>query len=135
MGIALGREVVGSMESMEGEEVELEPGGATGMEQMDVQAGGTGGTEEALAVAVRRYRELVASMPGLVPEMVRGDSIEEIDASAEIARRSYGEITRRIAEQYERDIPTGNPARSSGAAAYDNLKPEAKIALGLKRKG
>jgi hypothetical protein len=105
------------------------------MEQVGAEAGGTGGVDEALAVAVRRYRELVASMPGLVPEMVRGDSIEEIDASAEVARRSYGEITRRITEQYERDIPAGNPARSSGAGAYDNLKPEAKIALGLKRKG
>jgi hypothetical protein len=90
---------------------------------------------DALSAAVRRYRELVASMPGLVPEMVRGDTIEEIDASAELARRSYGDITRRIAEQYERDIPTGNPARSTSTAAYDNLKPEAKIALGLKRKG
>ena len=123
------------MEDRESEEAELGFGGATGMEQVDAEAGGGGGVEEALGVAVRRYRELVASMPGLVPEMVRGESIEEIDASAEVARRTYGEITRRIAEQYERDIPAGNPARSSGAAAYDNLKPEAKIALGLKRKG
>lgn len=121
-----------SMESMESEEVEMGLGDRAGQEQ---QGAHNGGPEDALAVAVRRYRELVTAMPGLVPEMVRGDTIEEIDASAELARRSYGEITRRIAEQYERDIPTGNPARSSGTAAYDNLKPEAKIALGLKRKG
>ena len=117
--------------SIESEEVELGPGDVSGVEGADAQSGGDG----ALAVAVRRYRELVASMPGLVPEMVQGDTIEQIDASAEIARRSYGEITRRIAEQYEREIPTGNPARSSSTAAYDTLKPEAKIALGLKRKG
>ena len=121
-----------SMESMESEEVELGLASGSGIEQPGAENGGTG---DALAVAVRRYREVVASMPGLVPELVQGSTIEEIDASAELARRSYGEITRRIAEQYERDIPTGNPARSSSTAAYDNLKPEAKIALGLKRKG
>lgn len=120
------------MESMESEEVELGLAGGSVIEQPDAENGGTG---DALALAVRRYREVVASMPGLVPEMVQGSTIEEIDSSAELARRSYGEITRRIAEQYERGIPTGNPARSSSTAAYDNLKPEAKIALGLKRKG
>ncbi|MDQ3703625.1 MAG: hypothetical protein M3437_00100 [Chloroflexota bacterium] len=120
---------------MESDDAELGPGDTGGGEQTGADSGGAGEPNDALAVAVRRYRELVASIPGLVPEMVRGQTIEEIDASAELARRSYGEITRRIAEQYERDIPTGNPARSSSTAAYDNLKPEAKIALGLKRKG
>ncbi len=120
---------------MESDEAELGPGDTGDGEQTGAGSGAAGEPGDALAVAVRRYRELVASMPGLVPEMVRGQTIEEIDASAELARRSYGEITRRIAEQYERDIPTGNPARSSSTAAYDNLKPEAKIALGLKRKG
>ena len=123
------------MESVESEEVELGLDDAGSGEQPGARSGASGEPSDALTVAVRRYRELVASMPGLVPEMVRGETIEEIDASAEVARRSYGEITRRIAEQYERDIPTGNPARSSNTAAYDNLKPEAKIALGLKRKG
>lgn len=122
------------MESMEREEVEPGNGDSAWVEEPGAQSGGAENTGDALLVAVRRYRELVASMPGLVPEMVRGDTIEEIDASAELARRSYGEITRRIAEQYERDIPTGNPSRSSSTAAYDNLKPEAKIALGLKTK-
>ncbi len=123
------------MDGLEGEEAGLGPGGAGGVGGAEGQKEEAGEGIDALSAAVRRYRELVASMPGLVPEMVRGDTIEEIDASAEVARRSYGEITRRIAEQYEREIPTGNPARSSGAAAYDNLKPEAKIALGLKKRG
>lgn len=123
------------MESMESDEAELGPGDTGSGEGAGSDSGAAGEPGDALAVAVRRYRELVASMPGLVPEMVRGQTIEEIDAAAELARRSYGEITRRIAEQYERDIPTGNPARSSSTEAYDNLKPEAKIALGLKRKG
>lgn len=118
---------------MNSEEAEMGFGEKQDVEQVEggpEARDGTGGG--ALAAAVGRYRELVASMPGLVPEMVRGETIEEVDASAEKARHAYGEITRRIAEKYERDVPTGNPSRSSNAAAYNNLKPEAKIALGLK---
>jgi hypothetical protein len=85
--------------------------------------------------AVVRYRELVASQPGLVPEMVRGETVEEIDASAMEARRAYSEISRRITEQFERAVPPGNPARSSADVGVERLKPESKIALGLKRIG
>ncbi len=90
---------------------------------------------EALAsMAVTRYRELVASGPGRVAEMVRGGTLEEIDASVEGARRAYEEISRRVAEQIERNVPAGNPARSGSAAGAEYLKPEAKIALGLRGK-
>jgi hypothetical protein len=65
--------------------------------------------------------------------MVRGETVEEIDASAAEARRAYGEISRRVAERYEREVPPGNPARSSMTLGVETLKPEAKIALGLKR--
>src|SRR5687768_7502938 len=92
-------------------------------------------TAEALAsAAVARYRELVASGPGLVADLVRGDSIEEIDASVEGARRAYDDISRRVTEQFERQVPTGNPARSGSTAGAEWLKPEAKIALGLRGK-
>ncbi len=105
-----------------------------GEEEAVESSGGGDGLEgnEALVVAVGRYRELVAGLPGLVPEMVRGSTVEEVDASAEAARHAYSEISRRITEQYERAVPTGNPPRSAGSAAYESLKPEAKIALGLR---
>lgn len=86
-----------------------------------------------LEAAVTRYRELVASQPGLVPGMVRGETIEEIDASVTEARRAYEEVSRRVAERYEREVPPGNPARSSADIGVETLKPEAKIALGLQR--
>jgi hypothetical protein len=82
--------------------------------------------------AVARYREMVAASPGLVADMVRGDNIDAIDASAEAARRAYSEISRQVAQSYERNVPTGNPARSDGTLGADALKPEAKIALGLR---
>ena len=90
--------------------------------------------EATASAAVARYRELVASGPDLVAEMVRGDTIEEIDASVEGARRAYDDISRRVAEQFERHLPTGNPARSGSAAGVEWLKPEAKIAMGLRGK-
>ena len=82
-----------------------------------------------------RYRETVAAQPGLVPGMVRGETVEEIDASASQARQAYAEISRRMAEQFERAVPTGNPPRSSADVGAETLKPEAKIALGLRRVG
>src|SRR5437762_7091496 len=87
----------------------------------------------ALAQAVDRYRELVASTQGLVPEMVQGHTIEEVDASAEVARQAYATISRQIAAQHETHVPIGNPARSSADLAAANLTPEAKIALGLNK--
>lgn len=88
---------------------------------------------EALAeAATARYRQVVAAQPGLVPELVRGGTPDEIDASVEEARRAYEEVSRRIATQHEREVPTGNLARSAHTLGAENLKPEAKIALGLR---
>jgi hypothetical protein len=91
--------------------------------------------EATAAGAVARYRELVASAPDLVPGMVQGATVEEIDASAEAARRAYAEISRSVAARYEADVLPGNPARSGSAPGADALPPEAKIALGLRKAG
>jgi hypothetical protein len=83
--------------------------------------------------ALARYRDLVSLGPGLVAGMVQGDTVEEIDRSAEAARQAYQQISRQVVEQYERQVPTGNPARSAGSVGAEGLSPEAKIALGLSR--
>jgi hypothetical protein len=88
--------------------------------------------EAQASAAVARYRELVAASPGLVAEMVRGSTIEEIDATAEAARQAYTTISRQITQQHEQAVSPGNPARSSSTAGAESLKPEAKIALGLR---
>src|SRR5688500_12934063 len=87
-----------------------------------------------VADVITRYRELAASAPDLVPELVRGETVEEIDASAAEARRAYAEISKRVAEQYwvGAAVPIGNPARSAQGTYAETLKPEAKIALGLR---
>jgi hypothetical protein len=90
---------------------------------------------EALAAqAVARYRDTIAATPHLIAEMVQGSTIEEIDASAEVARQAYADVSRRIAMQHEREVPAGNPARSGSTVGAEALKPEAKIALGLRRR-
>jgi len=109
----------------------VEEGQATGGEDVESRLAAA---EAAASAAVTRYRELVASGPGLVAEMVRGDTIEEIEASVEGARKAYDNISRRVAEQIERQLPAGNPARSGSTAGAEWLKPEAKIALGLRGK-
>lgn len=88
--------------------------------------------EAAAASAIAKYRELVSAGPGLVPAMVQGSTVEEIDASVEIARQAYSEISRRITEAREQQVPTGNPTRSASLAGAEALTPEAKIALGLR---
>lgn len=98
----------------------------------------SGGTPEqdlqasALDRAVARYREVLAAMPGLIPDMVVGATIEEVDASAERGRQAYEAISRRIVQAHESQVPPGNPPRSAGEAGIAMLKPEAKIALGLR---
>src|SRR5215203_1093578 len=87
---------------------------------------GAESSSDALAHAVGRYRELIAATPGLVAEMVRGDTIEEIDTSVESARRAYEAVSRHIAEQHEMRVSSGNPARSSADVAAAALRPEAK---------
>ncbi|HUP27057.1 MAG TPA: hypothetical protein VM409_01375 [Chloroflexia bacterium] len=110
----------------------MESGDMEGNEQQE--EGRVAAAQALAASAVARYRDLVASGPGIVPEMVGGETLEEIDASVEGARRAYEEISRRVTEQLEQRIPAGNPARSSTAAGAEWLKPEAKIALGLRGK-
>ena len=113
----------------------------TRLRRPDDGTGGAGGgnaedianSHQQLSAVLARYREMVAAQPNLVPGMVRGETVEEIDASATEARRAYGEISRRVAERYEHDVPAGNPTRSSADVGVETLKPEAKIALGLRR--
>ena len=83
--------------------------------------------------AITRYRDLLAASPNLIPDMVQGTTIEEIEASAEAARQAYTTISRQIAQTYERNIPAANPARSAQTPGAETLKPEAKIALGLQK--
>ena len=105
--------------------------GAPGTTQGDTQQDERLAAAEAQAnAAVGRYRELVAASPGLVAEMVRGSTIEEIDAAAEAARQAYAAISRQIAQEHEQTVSPGNPARSSSAAGAESLQTRSEDRAG-----
>ncbi len=87
--------------------------------------------KDALAGAVARYRAAVAaSAVGVPEELLRGETVDEIDTSLEQARR----IVSKVREQLERDaaaksVPTGAPPRTPPDMSA--LSPAEKIVHAL----
>lgn len=81
--------------------------------------------------AVSGYRTLVVKAnPGLVAELVEGESIEAIDASVEKARNLIVRVRRGIEEEAARSrVPSGAPPR--GTADFAALTPREKIQHGI----
>lgn len=89
--------------------------------------------KDSLGVAVARYRAAVAATASGVPEdLLTGETVEEIDASLERARR----IVSRVREQIESEtaagrVPAGAPPRA--LPDMSALSPAEKIVHGLTR--
>lgn len=83
-----------------------------------------------------RYRAAVlAAEPDLPPELVRGDSLEELDGSLAAARSAVVEIRARLIEasaSVERGFPVGAPARVGASTA--GLSAAEKIRRGLEER-
>jgi len=85
----------------------------------------------ALANAVDKYRTAVlATAPGVPDELLRGETVEDIDASLEQARR----IVLRVKQQLDsdvasRNVPAGAPPRTPPDMSA--LSPTEKIAHAL----
>jgi multidrug resistance efflux pump len=92
------------------------------------------GELEGARTAAERYRDLVVrTEPELPPEMIAGNDIDAVEASAAAAR----EVVERIRARIEGDrqiarIPAGAPPR--GGPDVSALSPEQKIRLGLERR-
>lgn len=86
--------------------------------------------------AVARYREAaLAAEPELPPELVAGQTVEEVDASLAAARKTVAAIRQRLAESAEpstRGFPAGAPARGGGAS--EGWSAAEKIARGLEQR-
>ncbi len=86
--------------------------------------------------AVGRYREAaLAAEPELPPELVSGQTVEEVDASLAAARRTVAAIRQRLADEAEpsmRGFPAGAPARLGGST--EGLSASEKIARGLEQR-
>ena len=87
--------------------------------------------KQVLANAVDRYRTAVlATAPGVPDELLRGETVEDIDASLEQARR----IVSKVRQQIENDaaaksVPAGAPPRTP--PDMSGLSPAEKIAHAL----
>ena len=86
--------------------------------------------------AVERYRQaVVASHPDIIPELVEGSTVEEIDASLEAARAAYHRAVERARQSSVQSLPASNPARSASPPADVRSAPAiAKIAWALGRR-
>jgi hypothetical protein len=85
--------------------------------------------------AVSRYRDaLLASEPDLPEDLVRGETLEEIDAAAESARTTVERIRARVVTERPRGFPVGAPARGSERGERSRLTAHEKIAAGLQER-
>jgi hypothetical protein len=86
-----------------------------------------------LQAAAGKYREvLLAAAPELPEELVAGDSIEDVEASAERARQTVRQVREKIESQAQAGrAPIGSPPR--GSPDFSALSPIEKIRAGLNR--
>jgi hypothetical protein len=132
-------------------QAELEALAASELSDADIE-GASEGLQQALAEAQReiarqrtltrqavtRYREaLLASEPDLPPDLVRGETLEEIDSAAESARATVERIRERVTSvqgERPRGFPVGAPARGSERVERSRLTAHEKIAVGLQER-
>ncbi len=87
--------------------------------------------------AVARYRDaLLAAEPDLPPDLVQGETLEEVEAAAEAARGAVARIRERLHEreagERPRGFPVGAPAR--GVERSRPMSAQEKIAAGLQER-
>jgi multidrug resistance efflux pump len=87
--------------------------------------------KESLAVSAASYRDaLLATAPGVPEEMVKGETVEELDASLEQARGLVARIRQDLeADVAAKSVPAGAPPRT--APDVSALSPGEKIAHAL----
>lgn len=92
-----------------------------------------GDTKSALSEADRAaaVAMIVAANPDVVPELIAGETLAELQQSIEPAREAYQSIAARFtAGPRDTPVPSGAEARVDPR----DLSPSAKIAEGLKRR-
>ena len=89
--------------------------------------------KQSLSGAVAKYRAAVlASAPGIPQELVKGESLDEIDASLEMARGIVSRVRQQLEVEAEANkVPTGAPPRMPQDLSA--LSPAEKIAYALRK--
>lgn len=90
-----------------------------------------GALKEQLAGAVAKYRKAVlATVSGIPEELLKGEAVEEIDASLEQAQRIVSTVRQQLEDDIAaRSVPVGAPPRTP--VDMSTLSPAAKIAHAL----
>ena len=90
---------------------------------------------KSLPLAVAAYRELVAQAnPGLVAEMIKGETIEAINESVKSARSLVDRVKQEVgAENARVRVPAGAPQRT--LPDFSALSPREKIKYAMESKG
>ena len=86
-----------------------------------------------LKAAASKYRDvLLAGRPDVPPDLVSGETVEEVDQQLEAALRMVAQLRSHLESQAQAlRVPTGAPARR--APDLSALSPSEKIAYGLSR--
>jgi DNA repair exonuclease SbcCD ATPase subunit len=89
------------------------------------------GLQASLKAAASKYRSaLLASKPEVPPDLVSGETVEEVDQQLEAALRMIAQLRDHLESQAQAvRVPTGAPARR--APDLSALSPAEKIAHGL----
>jgi chromosome segregation ATPase len=93
------------------------------------------GVNDTLAQAVASYMDLVvAANPGVLPEMVTGDTIDAVNESLENARALVDRVKQGMEEEASRTrVPSGAPTRTPPDLSV--LSPREKIQYAIGGKG
>ena len=89
---------------------------------------------EAKAQHLEAYRRALLAENGgkIVPELVVGSTVEELEQSLEVARKAFAAAkATALAELSSQHVPVGNPIRQG--PNVESMSPMEKIAYGLKR--
>ena len=89
--------------------------------------------QASLKAAASKYRDvLLAGRPDVPPDLVSGETVEEVDQQLDAALRMVAQLRSHLESQAQAlRVPTGAPARR--AADLSALSPGEKIAYGLSR--
>ena len=89
----------------------------------------TAAAEESRRLAERYRVVLVQAAPDVPPDLIQGESVEELDRSLAAAREVVARVREQVQTQAAARIPTGSPVR--GAPDLGGLSPAEKIRLGI----
>jgi fused signal recognition particle receptor len=102
-------------------------------EAAELRAGLEGESQRRRDAVARYAAAVLRAEPGLPPELVRGDTLEEVDASLEAARAVVGRVrSLSKARSESARAPAGAPPRA--APDLSGMSPEEKIRYGLSRR-